>query len=261
FFFQSNVLGQYFSVQVARNLKRPEPSLFGFVINEVLFKRTNCVLESAAVELCDLRPGQSVLEIGFGPGLGIGFAAELVAPHTVQALRRRSLWQRVFKAPTQFYDPKDGNAHVYGIDISDYMLQKAKRRNRCLIGTGIATLQLGNVHHLPLLAKSVDACFHVNSFYFWPDLHYALQQIWRVLRPEGTVVTTFRLSAIKSAGRRGWLRYGRADPVAYAIALENCGFADVRWLKSITLNQPVPPFDAIVARKPPVHLIRDGSAP
>lgn len=40
---------------MARNLKRPEPSLFGFVINEVLFKRTNCVLESAAVELCDLR--------------------------------------------------------------------------------------------------------------------------------------------------------------------------------------------------------------
>ncbi|THD19429.1 Methyltransferase, partial [Fasciola hepatica] len=261
FSLQSNVLGRYFAVQLARNLKKPQCSVHGFIVNELQFKRANRPLEAAAVELCCLRPGQTVLEIGFGPGLGIGFAAERVAPHTTQALRNRSLWQRLFKAPPQFYNPEDGNAHVYGFDISDYMLKKAKRLNRFFIGTGLVTLQLGSVHHLPLLAKSVDACFHVNSFYFWPDLAYSLRQIWRVLRPGGTVVTTFRPSALKSAADRGWLRYGRADPIAYALALENCGFTDVQWLKSVTLNQPVLPFDAIVARKPSIHLLGDGSVP
>ncbi|VDP86297.1 unnamed protein product [Echinostoma caproni] len=202
-----------------------------------------------------LRPGQAVLEIGFGPGLGITCAAERVAPHTYQALRNRSLRQKVFSAPNQFYSLDDGNAHVYGVDISEYMLYIAKRRNRSLIGAGISTLKLGSVNHLPLLAKSVDACFHVNNFYFWPDLPYALQQIWRVLRPHGSIVTTFRPESLKSAVKRGWLRYGRADPIAYAIALEHCGFTDVQWLKSITLDKDVQPFDAIVARKPPVQLL------
>lgn len=61
-----------------------------------MFKTRNKVLEERAVQLCGIQPGDTVLELGHGPGLGLEVAAKLLT------------------APT---------GHMIGVDYSDYMHQ------------------------------------------------------------------------------------------------------------------------------------------
>ncbi|KAF7252967.1 hypothetical protein EG68_09063 [Paragonimus skrjabini miyazakii] len=257
--FQFDILNRYLSVQFARNLKKPGNSPFTWYLNETIFKRHNLSLEAAAVEMSELSPGQHVLEIGFGPGHGILFAAERVAPLTVKYLREQNHLQRVLfqlRPPTLCF-PSDG--HVQGVDISEYMVKHAMRLNKPLIRAGAVSLKLASVDHLPMLSSTIDACFHVNCFYFWHNLPYSLRQIWRVLRPNGRLVTTFRPQRLKRHVERGWLRYGRVDPVAYALALEACGFSQVEWFRDQVWTKSTDPYECIVARKPPIHSLPQSS--
>ncbi|TGZ67080.1 hypothetical protein CRM22_004990 [Opisthorchis felineus] len=243
------------AVQFARNLKRPDNNPFSWYITQTFFKRCNVPLEAAAVDACELRPGQNVLEIGFGPGYGILFAAERVAPLTLDYLRKQGPLLRVADRIWQpdIHFTEDG--HVSGVDISNYMLKLASRRCRKLMPFGIVDLSLNSVDHLPQLASTMDACFHVNCFYYWHNMDYALRNIWRVLRPNGRLVTCFQPDRLKQDYERGWLRYGRGDPVAYALALEACGFNRIEWLKKPLSTGSVVPSECIVARKPPIELI------
>ncbi|CAH8594680.1 unnamed protein product [Dicrocoelium dendriticum] len=251
----ANLVRQYFVVQVARKLKKPDSSPIGWLITKTFFKHSSASLAAAAVEHCNLRPGQDVLEIGYGIGLGIQLAAKRVAPLTVEYHSRHNTWKRFWDRkrgePVSF--PEDG--HVDGIDISDYMLKKASRLNRTLIKSEVVNLRLSSVEHLPLLANTVDACFHVNSFYFWESLPKGLHQIWRVLRPDGRLVTTFCPFWIKRFNELGLFRYARADPIAYALALEACGFDRIEWLKGQVWPGYDVPYDAIIAHKPVTSLL------
>ncbi len=112
-----------------------------------------------------------------------------------------------------------------------------------------AAIHQGSVHSLPLQNSMIDACFHVDSFYFWPSLPSCLEEIFRVLKPGGRVVTVFSPSRLSRYSKLGWLRYARADPLAYAMALESVGFTDVEWTKGR--------FHCIKARKPPLRLLTE----
>lgn len=118
-------------------------------------RRTLCLLEVA--------PTDRVLEIGFGPGVALGWAAE-------QATR----------------------GHVVGIDHSPEMVREAGRRNADLVGKGRIELHEGDVESLLGGGQMFDKAFAVNVAMFWPDPVSTLATIRTLLRPGGRLALTFQ---------------------------------------------------------------------
>jgi len=115
------------------------------------------------LELLDIRPDDEVLEIGFGPGLGIQRAAELAY-----------------------------SGRVAGIDHSELMLRWASRRNAEAIASGKVGLRLGSVEQLPNLGLRFNKVFAVNVYMFWKDPVVVLRAILAAMKPGGTLALTLQ---------------------------------------------------------------------
>lgn len=113
------------------------------------------------VSLLKVQPTDTILEVGFGPGIAI---------------------QRVAALTTQ--------GHVAGIDFSRTMVAAASRRNKQAMKAGHVSLHYGDVINLPFASQSFDKVFSIHSLYFWPDAQQALKEIQRVLKPGGTLALT-----------------------------------------------------------------------
>jgi ubiquinone/menaquinone biosynthesis C-methylase UbiE len=111
-----------------------------------------------AVDLLNVRPTDTVLEVGFGPGV----ASELVA-QTADTI------------------------HIHGIVASAVMLWQASQRNKEGSVNGRIHLQQGTATHLPYEANTFNKAFAINSLHHWPDAAAGLRELWRVLQPGGTV--------------------------------------------------------------------------
>jgi ubiquinone/menaquinone biosynthesis C-methylase UbiE len=111
-----------------------------------------------SLSLLDVQPDDWILEIGFGPGLGIEQAAERATAGLVA-----------------------------GVDISGTMVQQAGRRNDRGIHEGRVELRQGSVQHLPYEQDTFDKVFAINSLHHWPDSDKGLRETWRVLKPGGLI--------------------------------------------------------------------------
>jgi len=111
------------------------------------------------LEILRVRPGQRVLEVGYGPG---GLVRPLVE--------------------------RTDAAHIHGVDPSPVMREQASRANRAAIRAGRVELGLGSAQGTGLADHSVDHVISVNNVAIWPDLHAGLRELHRVLRPGGTLV-------------------------------------------------------------------------
>ncbi|CAL9703093.1 unnamed protein product [Knipowitschia caucasica] len=67
--------------KLGAQLGRPTWSVGGWLVSRFFVKR-NRVLEESAVRLCGIEPGDTVLEVGHGPGLGLQAAAKLLTHPT-----------------------------------------------------------------------------------------------------------------------------------------------------------------------------------
>lgn len=115
------------------------------------------------VDLLGIEPDARVLEVGFGPGVAIQYAAERAA-----------------------------RGHVSGIDYSKAMLKLARERNASALTAGVVDLQIGDVQSLPYADDSFDRAFAIHCIYFWREPAACLREIRRVLRPDGIVAITIR---------------------------------------------------------------------
>ena len=120
-------------------------------------------LVEKVLELLDVQPGESVLEVGFGPGVGIRLAEQRVG----------------------------SSGSVAGVDPSEIMLEMATRRNSEAIERGTVELALGSVERLPFGAERFDKAFAMNSMQIWPDAEAGLKEIRRVLKDGGRLVLSF----------------------------------------------------------------------
>lgn len=106
----------------------------------------------------DIRPGEQVLEVGYGPGALI----RLLAERTEAAV-------------------------VHGVDPSPAMRDVAADVNRTAIHSGRVELGLGSADRTGLPDDGVDHVVSVNTVAIWPDLEAGLREFHRVVRPGGTV--------------------------------------------------------------------------
>lgn len=186
--------------KVGKQLGKPTRSLAGWLVSK-FFTVHNQVLEENAVQLCGIQPGDTVLELGHGPGLGLQSAAKLLTEPT---------------------------GRLIGVDYSEFMHQMASERIKELVASGKVTLHHCDVAAMPLEDSTVDKVFHCNCYYFWPDLRKGATEIHRVMKPGGLMVTTLRLSNVATMAAKRVMPGQNWRPEAYMAALRESGFTDVR---------------------------------
>jgi ubiquinone/menaquinone biosynthesis C-methylase UbiE len=128
-----------------------------------LLESGNANQNRATVEALDPPPGAAVLEVGFGPG----HALEMLA-------RNRPL------------------GLVAGVDHSELMVARAKRRLNGGRGDAALDLRVGDVGDLPFPDERFDVVFAVNSFHQWPEKDRALAEMVGVLKPGGDLLLSIR---------------------------------------------------------------------
>ena len=112
-------------------------------------------LTNWGLSLVDIQDGWTMLDIGCGGGA------------TLKRLLKRS---------------KD--AQVYGIDISEESVAKARQINADLLDKQVF-VQQGSVEKLPYVDGKFDLVTAVETVYFWPNLSSCLKEVRRVLKPGG----------------------------------------------------------------------------
>uniref|UniRef100_A0A5K4EZX1 Methyltransf_11 domain-containing protein n=1 Tax=Schistosoma mansoni TaxID=6183 RepID=A0A5K4EZX1_SCHMA len=125
----ANKLHQHIIHQFSCSLKKPTSNFYSKYLYQYKLKKQNKLLTAAAIDACNLKPGDNVLEIGFGQGDGIQLAVEYVAPITVnhwKSSRIKFILENVISTSTIQSNKFKNDGHVYGIEISEYMLQKAR---------------------------------------------------------------------------------------------------------------------------------------
>lgn len=150
-----------------------------------------------AVQLSGLRTGDSVVDIGCGPGVAARYAERL-------------------------------GATVTGVEPAPVMLRVARlltrRRPMVRYVEGVAEA-------VPLADRSASIVWSIATVHHWVDIEPGLQEVRRVLRPGGRFVAIERRTR---PGASGHASHGWSDDQADAFA-DRCrahGFADLRLERS-----------------------------
>ena len=112
-----------------------------------------------AIQQMHIQPDDHLLEIGFGPGLGIQHAAQ-------QATR----------------------GLVAGVDVSEVMVKQATNRNKSATRSGNIDLRYGSAEHIPFPDNTFSLVYAINSYHHWDNARTAFQEIQRVLKSSGRLI-------------------------------------------------------------------------
>ena len=132
---------------------RPEGKLGRVMLSFMNY--THAPLTNWGLKLVDLQDGWTMLDVGCGGGF------------TIRRLLKRS---------------KD--AKVYGIDISEESVAKAKKVNAEVLDKQVF-VTLGSAEKLPYEDEKFDLVTAVETVYFWPHLPDCLKEVRRVLKQGG----------------------------------------------------------------------------
>ncbi len=181
---------------LARQLSNPT----GFAGRLVggMMKMANRAPTRMAVEALAIQPGESVLDLGCGPGQAAALMLPLALP-----------------------------GRVVGIDQSQTMILQAGRDNRRAMAAGQMDFHLATFKALPFDAAVFDAVLASNVMYFWHDPVPVLAEIRRVMKDEGRL--SIYLTSADSMQNWGFAEAGThrlfsAEDVE--AALRDGGFAD-----------------------------------
>lgn len=115
-----------------------------------------------AIDLLDVRPDDQVLEVGFGPGVGIEMLADAIS-----------------------------TGYVAGVDASQEMVEQATARNKKAIAAGSVQLQSGLAEALPFADDTFDKALAINSLQVWSDKMAGLREMRRVMKAGGKMALGF----------------------------------------------------------------------
>jgi ubiquinone/menaquinone biosynthesis C-methylase UbiE len=137
------------------------PAGFGGTIVHFIMNKQNTQQYNAVQGSINIQPTDIILDIGFGNGY----------------LIKKLLEQ----------NPKK----VYGIEISQDMLNKVRHKLKRVISEGNLDLCLANIKKLPYNDTFFDKICTVNTVYFWDDTESSFAEIERILKPNGIFINVF----------------------------------------------------------------------
>jgi ubiquinone/menaquinone biosynthesis C-methylase UbiE len=143
-----------------RMFGRPKGSLGR--LGGIIMARMNRKVAVWAIDLLGVRRSDRVLEVGFGPGVGIQLLAASAS-----------------------------SGRVVGVDHSKEMVEQATVRNAKAIKAGRVDLLEGSVDRLPFENEIFNSVLAVNSMQVWPDAAAGLREIRRVMKAGGRIVLAF----------------------------------------------------------------------
>lgn len=139
---------------IAAQFKKPS-GLFGLLSAAIMIKG-NRVKYKKLIKEMDLQPGYKVLEIGYGPGIGINMIAEAYPLCT-----------------------------IHGIDFSRLMYKKASKYNKKHFNNKTVLLQYGDFLETPIMSTDYDTLFCLNVIYFWNVLQEPFKKALSLLKTGG----------------------------------------------------------------------------
>jgi SAM-dependent methyltransferase len=155
--------------------------------------------------LIDLRPGETVLDLGSGGGIDALLSAQRVGP----------------------------TGKAYGLDMTDEMLALARENQRQAGATNVEFLK-GEIEHIPLSDNSVDVIISNCVINLSADKGRVLGEAFRVLKPGGrfAVSDVVVRGSVPDEVRKSMLLWvgciaGALEENDYAAKLTKAGFTDI----------------------------------
>src|SRR5438477_5342613 len=136
---------------ITSNLYHPEQT--GQIPEEAVLASLGCGNPTA---LAQLRPGETVLDLGSGGGIDVLLSAQRVGP----------------------------SGKAYGLDMTDEMLALARENQRKAGATNVEFLK-GEIEQIPLPANSVDVIISNCVINLSADKDRVFAEAFRVLKPGG----------------------------------------------------------------------------
>src|SRR5262249_35712673 len=128
----------------------------------IIMARTNQQCAAWVIDLLAIQPHESVLEVGFGPGVGLQLLARSASA-----------------------------GYVAGIDVSAEMVAQATTRNAHAIARGRVDVRHGAVERLPFADETFEKALAINSMQVWTDAEAGLREMRRVLKTGGSIALGF----------------------------------------------------------------------
>jgi SAM-dependent methyltransferase len=139
---------------IARQFKRPS-GWFGNFSSKIMIKGNRNKYETLIKEM-DIQPYEKLLEIGYGPGLGIQMILELCE-----------------------------SCIIHGVDFSKLMYTKANKLNKSNNDKGKVQLLYGDFLNIPIAKNQYDKIFCLNVIYFWDKLNKPFEKTLSLLKTGG----------------------------------------------------------------------------
>jgi ubiquinone/menaquinone biosynthesis C-methylase UbiE len=153
----------------------------------------------------NIQPNDKLLEIGYGPGIGI----ELISK-------------------------KFQSCNIYGIDFSELMFNRASDRNKQFIEKNRVHLQFGDFLDTEINESNFNKIFCLNVVYFWDDLQKPFKKINSLLKDVGIfyffMAKKEQLSKIKFAKDEIFNKYSIEQVTD---DLKSAGFNEVDYFEKI----------------------------
>lgn len=92
--------------------------------------------------------------------------------------------------------------NVMGVDYSEVSVAASRKLNQADIKKKRCDVVQGNVMQLPFAEKRFDLVTACETIYFWPNLHDAFAQVYRVLRNGGTFMICNELNGRNNEDNR-----------------------------------------------------------
>ena len=146
--------------ELAKQLGNPEGETGIEVAN--MMNATNIGMTKHVIESLNLDKNDVVLELGHGNCGHLSFLMEQAE-----------------------------NLKYFGLEISELMQQEAIKSNPNYLENNSADFRLYNGTKIPFNDESFDKIFTVNTLYFWQNPDLLLNEIYRVLKPNGIFALTF----------------------------------------------------------------------
>lgn len=144
-----------------KSFSKPE-GIYGAIAGKIMAWENKEINEWTIAHL-NLRSGDHVLEVGFGPGYSIEHMTENYL-----------------------------SLKADGVDVSKTMKTQAEKRLKKQIGDGHVRLLLGDIKKIHLPIGIYDKVLSVNNYTIWTEPRKGLQNLYHAMKPGGKIAITMQ---------------------------------------------------------------------